>query len=110
MRPASVQKVELVSGGSRRLQFVAKIKAKPSARAGSWTLRPAAFAFPQNGWWRANTEHPTTSVWSRWRKVEDWDGHELAQKFPAWAMECHGVRATATNHFMAMAGGLVHSA
>jgi hypothetical protein len=32
--------------------------------------------------------------------VKDWDGFELAQKFPKWAMQCHGVRGTATNHLV----------
>src|SRR5260370_1083988 len=31
--------------------------------------------------------------------VKDWDGLELAEKCPDWAMACHGIRATATNHF-----------
>jgi hypothetical protein len=39
-------------------------------------------------------------VWARWTGVKDWDGYELAQKFPDWAMACHGIRATATNHFI----------
>src|SRR6185436_12232813 len=60
----------------------------------------AALLARQNGWWRANHEHPTSAVWARWRGVKDWDGPELAQKFPAWAKECFGIRGTATNHFV----------
>lgn len=51
-----------------------------------------------NGWFRPNTEHPTTAVWSRWKGVKDWDGQELARKFPEWFAACRGIRGTATNH------------
>ncbi len=57
-------------------------------------------AWRQEGWWRANSAHPTTAVWSRWRGVKDWDGRELAEKFPRWAAACQGVRGTATNHLV----------
>ena len=60
----------------------------------------AAVLSRQQGWWRANTAHPTTAVWSRWRGVRDWDGYELAQKFPKWAQACYGMRGTATNHLV----------
>src|SRR6185503_5384383 len=53
-----------------------------------------------NGWWRPNTEHPTASVWARWRGVKDWDSYELAQKYPMWARACYGMRNTATNHLL----------
>jgi hypothetical protein len=54
----------------------------------------------QEGFWRPNTEHPTTAVWARWTGVKDWDGLELAEKFPEWSKACHGIRATATNHLV----------
>jgi 2-polyprenyl-6-methoxyphenol hydroxylase-like FAD-dependent oxidoreductase len=60
----------------------------------------AALLARQQGWWRPNTAHPTTAVWARWTGVKDWDGIELAKKFPDWGMACHGIRATATNHLV----------
>jgi hypothetical protein len=39
-------------------------------------------------------------VWSRWTGVKDFDGEELAKKFPEWSDVCFGVRATATNHLV----------
>ena len=54
----------------------------------------------QEGWWRANRAHPTTAVWARWTGVKDWDGIELAKKYPDWAMACYGIRSTATNHLV----------
>jgi hypothetical protein len=60
----------------------------------------AALLARQEGWHRPNQAHPTTAVWSRWKGVKDWDGLDLAVKFPAWAKECYGIRGTATNHFV----------
>jgi len=100
-RPAAIQKVELVPGGQQVIAV--KRGDDTDTVTARWVVDasgPAAFLARQQGWWRANTEHPTTSVWSRWRNVRDWDGYELTQQFPAWALECHGIRSTATNHFM----------
>ena len=60
----------------------------------------AAVLARQEGWLKPNTQHPTTAVWARWTGVKDWDGAELAKKFPEWAQECFGIRATATNHLV----------
>jgi len=60
----------------------------------------AAVLARQEGWLKPNTEHPTTAVWARWTGVKDWDGAELAKKFPEWSSECFGIRATATNHLV----------
>jgi flavin-dependent dehydrogenase len=60
----------------------------------------AAVLARQEGWLRPNSEHPTTAVWARWTGVKDWDGPELAKKFPEWADACFGMRATATNHLV----------
>ncbi len=45
-----------------------------------------------------NSAHPTAAAWGRWRGVKDWDGYELAQKYPEWACAPYGIRGTATNH------------
>ncbi len=60
----------------------------------------AAVLARQEKWLKPNTEHPTTAVWARWTGVKDWDGAELAKKFPEWSQECFGIRATATNHLV----------
>jgi len=54
---------------------------------------------PVSGATNALAAHPTTAVWARWTGLKDLDGLELAEKFPHWAMACHGIRASATNHF-----------
>lgn len=101
MRPAVVQKVALTPGGEQTVTF-RHGEATRTARA-RWVLDAtglAALLSRQNGWFRPNHEHPTTAVWSRWRGVKDWDGPELARRYPAWAAACHGIRFTATNHFV----------
>ncbi|MDB6017524.1 MAG: electron transfer flavoprotein [Pedosphaera sp.] len=100
-RTATVQKVELVAGGNQKItvrhqERVMNLEAR-------WVVDAsgvAAVLARQEGWWRANTAHPTTAVWSRWKGVKDFDGLELATKFPAWAKHCYGMRGTATNHLM----------
>ena len=54
----------------------------------------------KEGWWKSNTEHPTAAAWSRWKGVKDWDGRELAEKFPEWSRAVYGTRNTATNHII----------
>ena len=100
-RPASVQSVELKDGG---LQTVVIRKEDTTLTVQArWVVDGsgvAALLSRQNGWWRSNDEHPTTAVWARWRGFKDWDGLELAKRFPKWSMACHGIRATATNHLI----------
>lgn len=99
LRPAVVRNVELQSGGQQTIEFkygdaTHTVKARWVADASGF----AAILARRNGWWRSNTEHPTASAWSRWSGLKDWDGLELAEKFPQWANVVHGVRGTATNH------------
>lgn len=99
-RPASVSKIQLTSGANQALE----VKHQEQSRnvSARWVVDAsgvAALLARQEGWWRYNEAHPTTAVWSRWTGVKDWDGFDLAKKFPDWASACHGMRATATNHF-----------
>jgi flavin-dependent dehydrogenase len=99
-RPASVGRIQLSPGG---LQIVEVRRPEQNAQVHArWVLDAsgvAALLARQEGWWWPNRAHPTTAVWARWTGVKDWDGLELAEKFPDWAAACHGIRATATNHF-----------
>jgi flavin-dependent dehydrogenase len=100
-RPAQVTEVKLKAGEEQVLEVrcgeeLRQVRAR-------WVIDAsgvAALLARQSGWLQVNGEHPTTSVWSRWKGVKDWDGAELAAKYPCWAMECYGIRGTATNHFM----------
>jgi flavin-dependent dehydrogenase len=101
-RPAKLTKIELVHGGEQKLTVRDADGAKREVRA-RWAVDASgvqAVLARQEGWHRPNEEHPTTSVWSRWSGVKNWDGPELARKFPEWAASCYGMRNTATNHLM----------
>ncbi len=102
-RPAQLVTAELVAGGAQRLTIRRLPDGATETLAARWVVDASGVAATlarQNGWWRANTAHPTASVWARWKNVKDWDGQELADKFPEWSLACHGVRGTATNHLM----------
>lgn len=113
-RPATVGKIHLKSGGTQTVEVkipenapspsnYATPAAGTKAVSARWVVDAsgvAALLARQEGWLRPNTEHPTTAVWSRWTGVKDWDGAELAKKFPDWSQVCFGVRATATNHLV----------
>lgn len=43
-------------------------------------------------------EHPTNSVWARFRGVGDLDGFELRSRHPEYARACQASRTAATNH------------
>lgn len=98
-RPASVSRVTLEASGS---QCVALKTAEGNEEIWTrWVIDAsgvAALLARQEKWWRANEAHPTSACWARWRGVKDWDGLELAAKYPAWARQCFGLRGTATNH------------
>jgi flavin-dependent dehydrogenase len=97
--PASVVRVDLVSGGKQTV--VVRVGEEVREIRTRWVIDAsglAAILARQEGWWRRNEEHPTAAVWSRWTGVKDMDGRELAERYPRWAMACHGIRATATNH------------
>ncbi len=101
MRPASVHEIELNDGGAQRITVRTDSGAQTITTR--WVVDASGVACllaRANGWWRANEEHPTASVWARWRGVKDWDSYELAKKYPMWAKVCYGMRNTATNHLL----------
>ena len=101
VRPATVRNVELNEGGQQAIDF--KYQDTHHRVTARWVVDASGVASllaRKNGWWQRNTEHPTASAWSRWSGVKDWDGLELAQKFPGWANVVHGIRGTATNHLI----------
>lgn len=94
-------RVVLKRGGLQRVEF--QDTAGDHTAECRWVVDATGFAAMlsrQEGWYRANAEHPTSSVWARWRGVKDLDGRELAVKFPEWAAASYGLRSTATNHLM----------
>lgn len=101
IRPATVGKVELAPGGEQKVT-VTRDGTTTEIRA-RWVVDAsgvAALLARKSGWWRPNTEHPTAACWSRWKCVKDWDGLDLARKFPEWSSVVYGTRGTATNHII----------
>jgi flavin-dependent dehydrogenase len=100
-RPVTVGKIGLNPGGLQKLQI--RTEGRTEEISARWVIDAsgvAALLARQEGWFRPNTAHPTTAVWARWTGVKDWDGFELATKYPQWSMACHGIRSTATNHLV----------
>ena len=101
VRPATIKNVQLVEGGEQIIDFkygnaVHTVKAR-------WVVDASGVASllaRKNGWWRRNDEHPTAAAWSRWKGLKDWDGLDLAAKYPEWSKVVHGIRGTATNHII----------
>jgi len=99
LRPASVTKVQLSAGGEQVVTLRAG-EVLEEVR-GRWVVDAsgvAALLARQQEWWRLNRAHPISAAWGRWKGVKDWDGYELALKFPEWAAAPFGIRGTATNH------------
>lgn len=100
-RPGVVMAVKLTAGGEQLVTL--REEDKNEEISCRWVIDAsgvAALLARQEGWLRPNLEHPTASAWARWRGVKDWDGCELADKFPEWAAACYGSRNTATNHIV----------
>jgi flavin-dependent dehydrogenase len=103
IRPANVCRIELNSGGVQQVTIKRAAAEESETFCARWVVDAsgvAAVLARQQGWLRPNEAHPTTAVWARWTGVTDWDGWDLAQKFPEWAMACNGIRHTATNHIV----------
>jgi len=98
IRPARLVECEMEEGVS-----TLQVKAGDDQRTiqARWVIdasgRTAVLA-RKFGHLRPLPEHPTNSVWARFRNVKDWDGHELRSRFPGYASSCLVSRATATNH------------
>lgn len=101
IRPATVSKIHLVSGGEQTMEV--KHGDQTQTVRARWIVDASGVACMlarKEGWWSQNTDHPTASAWGRWRGVKDWDGRELAEKYPEWASSVYGIRGTATNHIV----------
>jgi len=94
-RPAKVVLVEpgesvVIDQGGERKTLRARWVVDASGRA--------AMLARKFGVHRPLEDHPTNSIWARFRNVKDFDGHELRAKNPDYARACHASRTAATNH------------
>jgi flavin-dependent dehydrogenase len=98
-REATVGAVELGAGGRQRITVRrGGADVELSARWVVDASGPAALLARRNGWWRANSAHPISSVWARWRGVKDWDSADLGERFPSFGTATYTLRCNATNH------------
>ena len=98
-REATVGAVELNPGGLQRVTV--KRGADEVEVTARWVIDasgPTALLARRNGWCQANTAHPISSVWARWRGVQDWDAAELSERFPSFGNATYTLRCNATNH------------
>ena len=101
MRPAQVMSVALAEGGLQ--EVVVRRDGEEKTLRARWVVDASGLKAElarANGWMRANTEHPTLAVWSRWRKTGDWDGLDTGGGVGDWSRGFYGIRGTATNHFV----------
>lgn len=101
LRPAKASGVRLQPGGVQSVTI--EEASGPREMTARWVVDASGFAClvaRQEGWFRRNLAHPTSAAWARWKGVKDWDGLDLARRFPEWSAACRGIRATATNHLM----------
>lgn len=101
VRPASVTDVQL-SPGDEQTITLREAENSRNIRA-RWVVDAsgvAALLARKEGWWQPNIAHPTAAAWARWKGVKDWDGPELAEKYPEWSAATYGIRGTATNHIV----------
>ncbi|MDX2111534.1 MAG: NAD(P)/FAD-dependent oxidoreductase [Verrucomicrobiota bacterium] len=101
MRPARVGTIELHEGGVQRL--VIESDAGEQTVETRWLVDAsgvAAVIARRQNWLVTNEEHPIATVWSRFKNTGDFDGLELAERYPQWAGRSFGVRGQATNHLV----------
>jgi flavin-dependent dehydrogenase len=102
-RPAKLTAIEL--GGAGRNSLSVTMGEDTRSLTARWVVDAsgrAAVLARKLGHFRVLTEHPVNALWARFQGVKDWDGHELREKFPAWANATKTSRAWATNHLMGL--------
>jgi flavin-dependent dehydrogenase len=99
-RPATVRDLELLGVGKNRLAISVAGKEKEVVTVG-WVIDAsgkAAVIARHRGTLETLTDHPTSSMWCRFRNVRDLDDGTLAAQSSCYRDRTWGVRATATNH------------
>lgn len=98
LRPAKVSSFETAAQSNR---LTVEAEGKKHEITARWIIDAsgrASVMARKMGMFHKLEEHPTNSIWARFRNVKDWDGYELLRKFPQYATACQVSRASATNH------------
>lgn len=99
-RPATVRELELGGAGRNRMQ-INRTGCEPEAVTAGWVVDAsgkAAVIARKRGTLETLKDHPTNSMWCRFRGVRDLDDGTLAAQSPCYRDRSWGTRATATNH------------
>jgi flavin-dependent dehydrogenase len=99
-RPATVRELEFGGVGKNRITIATKDGAPETFSAG-WVVDAsgkAAVIARKRGTLETLHDHPTNSMWCRFRGVRDLDDGTLAASSACYRDRTWGVRATATNH------------
>lgn len=100
-RPATVREITTPGDGSRNTAVVTRENGETVAVKARWLIDAsgkAAVLARQRGWLEDLAEHPTHSMWTRFRGVGDLDSEELTAAHPELAKRVWALRGTATNH------------
>jgi flavin-dependent dehydrogenase len=98
-RPAMVRQLQL-NGTGKNVLTVTAGGASETVRA-KWVIDAsgrAATIARLRGTLENLEEHPTSSLWCRFRNVADLDAHDLHEKYPDLGKRVWSQRSTATNH------------
>ncbi len=104
LRPATLREVVLAEGEGHHQVTVAVGKEAPRCFTARWVIDAsgkAAILAKKLGLHRPlGEEHPTSSIWCRYRKVNTLDSHKSRTMHPKLMMRAKASRASATNHLM----------
>ena len=98
-RPATARQLQLNGAGKNILTLTENGHSRPVTA--KWVIDAtgrAATIARQRGTLLNLDEHPTSSLWCRFKNVGDLDAHELNEKHPGLAKRVWSQRSTATNH------------
>lgn len=99
-RPATVRELEFCGVGKNRITIAAAGQAPETVTAG-WLIDAsgkAAIIARKRGTLEKLADHPTDSMWCRFRGVRDIDDGTLGAQSACFRDRTWGMRATATNH------------
>lgn len=102
-RPAKVEAITMADDPRAAQRVTVKMGDETREAAAAWVVDAsgkAALLSRKLGLWRRLEEHPTNSLWARFRDVRRLDSHEVAVRFPEFASSVRCSRDLATNHLM----------
>lgn len=100
-RPATVREITTPEDGTPNTIAVTRENGETVSVKARWLVDAsgkAAVLARQRGWLEDLKEHPTNSMWTRFRGVGDLDSEELTAQYPELAKRVWSLRGTATNH------------